>query len=439
MTAIPHRLIHRIFDKPIRWGLRGDPELWKHIAELTIEKAATNLTPHKSLTVGQIVKFTHDEFERVKNSATDQASPNSSWHPEFSTGGLSSGSISHNWWNWTGLPLIGERALELSRILNNNDSMYFVIGDVHGQSEKLTDLLTHYGFQPDRQDAANSQGTLIFVGDLIDCPESTTSNHYETLTIIKDLCDRGLAKCAMGNHEFNAIGWSLQKEDGTHCRPHTQANQKQHNAFLSQVPESERPKWINWFKSLPIFLDFGEMRIVHACWHQPTINRLKPYLDENNAIKEEHWFDAFNEEHELYRLLERTLKGPELALPNVVSYKDKHGTTRTNARVAWWRDKQDIKSFNDAIYNPTGEAIAKLDIPIDHIDIPFNKPQQIPVFVGHYTLSGKPNVLGNNVICVDYNAIKDDNSLVGYAIDLTDIVDSEDIIDNDNFRYIKTN
>ena len=54
--------------------------------------------------------------------------------------------------------------------------------------------------------------------------------------------------------------------------------------------------------------------------------------------------------------------------------------------------------------------------------------------IGHYTLAGTPKVLSNKVVCVDYNAAKDDNPLVCYQFDLG-YLDKSCAVTNDFFHY----
>lgn len=51
------------------------------------------------------------------------------------------------------------------------------------------------------------------------------------------------------------------------------------------------------------------------------------------------------------------------------------------------------------------------DIPLEqtHLDT-----TDVPVVIGHYTLSGEPCSLSERVVCVDYNAAKADNPLYAW-------------------------
>ena len=79
-------------------------------------------------------------------------------------------------------------------------------------------------------------------------------------------------------------------------------------------------------------------------------------------------------------------------------------------RSKWWLD--DAQTYRE-IAQVQPEVIN--DIPVIKLNVSqAPQPQNIPVFVGHYTLNGIPTILSNKVVCVDYNAAKDKNCLVGY-------------------------
>lgn len=293
-----------------------------------------------------------------------------------------------------------------------DDDLIF-IGDVHGQYYKLADLLAQMEvFHVDVQRAGMAP-KLVFVGDLIDNRLQARIDHRRTLDLVRSLCDSEQAYCLMGNHEFNAVGWLLRHP--TTCqplRPHSVKNRLQHQTFLDEVGEDSEAhrQWVAWFMSLPLFLDFGAVRAIHACWDDEVIARLRPYLNADNSLKAEHWPDAFDPAHELWSLCETLLKGPELALPNGYSFKDKHGMSRRHIRSRWWMP--DARTYRDIAQVPADvtEQLPSLPLPGGH------QPRAIsvPVVVGHYTLDGLPVVLSENVVCVDYNAAHPERPLVCY-------------------------
>ncbi|MEL4470493.1 ADP-ribosylglycohydrolase family protein [Shewanella algae] len=304
------------------------------------------------------------------------------------------------------LQLILKRFGELTGYGDNQ--RYLFIGDVHGQLQKLEALLDEQGANEEDDDTF-----YVFVGDLIDNRPNSDVQQLGTLARVKALVDSGRAECLMGNHELNAIGWVLRHPTtGEPLRTHSPNNLKQHQAFLTEVDENsaEHLDWIEWFKQRPLFADYGDIRAIHACWDDEAIKALRPFLNADNSLKQEYWPQAFDREHQLYQLLEVLLKGPELALPEGHSFRDKTGQERKHIRVRWW-----LK--NAATYRQLAQVPVDAEASVPELFLPHtHRPtvSDVPVVIGHYTLSGVPSTLSDNVVCVDFNAAKGENPLVGY-------------------------
>lgn len=302
----------------------------------------------------------------------------------------------------------------------------FFIGDIHGRLDKLETLLNDIGW-----DIEEPCYHLVFVGDLIDNQTNPNVQQIKLLSFVKELVNKGLATCILGNHEFNAIGWATYHPDtGLPLRKHSENNHKQHHAFLTEVGESSalHQEWVDWFKKRPLFVEFAEVRAIHACWNDECIERIKSYLDSSNCIREEHWINAFDESHELFELIEILLKGPEVNLPKGITFKDKNGIERRTIRIAWWNDT--ARTYRELALIEDKYRSLLPDIPITDIDC---KPVTNPVFVGHYSLSGEPMLQNEKVACVDYNAQKDQYPLVGYLYSNT--VDTDSQLSHDQFFY----
>jgi len=156
---------------------------------------------------------------------------------------------------------------------------YDIIGDIHGEAGKLRGLLSTLGYEPGADGVfRNETNTAVFVGDFID----RGSQQWEVYQIVRPMVERGAALAVAGNHEFNAIGYATRHPDGTdYLRPHEEPwgskNLKQHKDFLDQIPfgSPKHREIIAWFTTLPLFLELDHLRVVHACWHQPSIDVLK--------------------------------------------------------------------------------------------------------------------------------------------------------------------
>src|SRR6202022_3550136 len=139
----------------------------------------------------------------------------------------------------------------------------------------------------------------------------------------------GAAPGILGNHEFNAIAWVTPDPEhpGKFLRDHHEpGNREQHQTFLDAVDGTPRQKDItDWFKTLPLWLDFPRLRIVHACWHQESMNVLGLLLRQNQTLTDEAIVFGTRKGHPVYAALAVVCKGPEVALPAGISFEEKGG------------------------------------------------------------------------------------------------------------------
>lgn len=132
-----------------------------------------------------------------------------------------------------------------------------IIGDVHGHASKLEHRLQDLGYTIDADTGAyrHAERSAVFVGDLIDRgPEQ-----LRVLQIVKAMVDSGSARMVLGNHEFNAIAYATEHPDrpGEYLRPHNDKNTRQHAAFLEQLTAEQQRYYLDWFGTLPLWLDLG--------------------------------------------------------------------------------------------------------------------------------------------------------------------------------------
>ena len=215
---------------------------------------------------------------------------------------------------------------------------YDIIGDVHGCATKLKSLLGALGYRRNDWTGAywHTNRQAVFVGDLID----RGKEQLLVLETVKAMADAGSAQIVMGNHEFNAIGFALEHPSGSgqFLRQHSDKNVKQHQEFLEQVTGTERSQYLEWFKTMPLWLDLGGLRVVHACWHQDSMNIVELELGSNRFNSLDQFVRACDKRDPLYAAVEVLLKGPEVNLRqfDCPSYRDKDGHSRDEARVSWW-------------------------------------------------------------------------------------------------------
>lgn len=286
---------------------------------------------------------------------------------------------------------------------------YDIIGDIHGQADKLFCLLKHLGYRDVagafRHPDPNRQ--VIFVGDYID----RGPNQVESVMTVRRMVDAGSALAIMGNHEFNAIAWHILDPDapGEFLRPRKGAqgikNRHQHEAFLAEV--EGRPalhsEVIDWFLSLPLWLDLPGLRVVHACWHDGYMSELKPLLTPDLKLTRDLMVSASREGLMAFRTVEGLTKGLEVALPEGHMFLDKDGHERRNVRIRWW--EEGATTYRELALMPDELRQRLPDIELE------NDPRTLydntkPVFFGHYWMTGQPVLQSPTTACVDYSAAK---------------------------------
>mgnify|MGYP001178554192 CR=1 FL=1 len=274
--------------------------------------------------------------------------------------------------------------------------MYDIIGDIHGHADKLEELLLELGYKEDDGVYQHPERTLISVGDLID----RGPYQKRSVDIIRKMCERGHAKCIMGNHEFNAVAWATTDTNGHYLREHSDKNRKQHGAFLLEAEQDKQwyEETIDWFKTLPIYLELDNLRIVHACWHTPSLDILSKYATEG-VLHNDAWISATTEGHELFEAIQVLCKGWEIALPEGFVFHDKDDNPRTNIRTKWWQE--DDKSYQAlAIGVKDKESLPSSDIPGSAMP-GYDNPK--PLFIGHYWMKGEPCLQSSRIACVDWS------------------------------------
>jgi len=290
-----------------------------------------------------------------------------------------------------------------------------IIGDVHGQCDKLVALLEHLGYSISGGAYRHPSRTAIFVGDLID----RGPKQVETVELVRAMVDAESARCILGNHEFNSIAWVTPDPNvpGEFLRPHGKpSNRTQHQAFLEQVGEgsARHSEFIAWFRTLPLWLELPGLRVVHACWHADSIQRLRTALGPGETLTDDLVRRASRRGNWEFAAVETVCKGPEVELPAGISFADKEGKVRHEVRVRWW--EKDLSTYRKAAIGPPGdmEMIPDLPMPAGWTTDGYDGP---PVVFGHYWFTGKPEVISKQFACVDYSAAREGYPLVAYRWD----------------------
>ncbi len=279
---------------------------------------------------------------------------------------------------------------------------YDVIGDIHGYGTHLEGLLLSMGYSEGANGYSHPNRRAVFVGDLVD----RGPNQRRTIEVVRAMVMSGAAKMVLGNHELNAIGYTLPNPviAGEYVRIHSDRNRRTHKAFLDQLVEgsADHQEAIDWFKSLPIWLDLGGIRVAHACWHEASINVLSDLVGPDNAISHQILVSApGSPEREALSILTR---GPEVNIAQ--PYKNRAGGLSGKARFKWW--SHDATTIDKAVMLPDGVTAADgstyPEFNADPVDAPVEiYSDRVPVLFGHYWWKGTPAKITPYVACLDYS------------------------------------
>lgn len=301
---------------------------------------------------------------------------------------------------------------------------YDIIGDVHGCATKLEALLTGMGYEISggSGEYRHPQRRAVFVGDLIDRGDE----QLRVLQVVKDMVDAGSAHIVMGNHEFNALAYHAEHPPGSgkYLRDHddpdspwSEKNTRQHEAFLAQVTGADRRRYLGWFATMPLWLDLGGLRVVHACWHEASIAVVQQRCGSNTPFTDrEHLVAANTDGDPLHDAVETLLKGPEISLVDhgQPEYQDKDNIPRGKARMRWWnanaRTLRDIAEMSSTFTTTNGgpyPQLPELELPASTRS--YGYTGDVPVFYGHYWRRDSPAAehdWTDYTACVDFSAVK---------------------------------
>lgn len=215
-----------------------------------------------------------------------------------------------------------------------------VIGDIHGELPALLALGRELGYRVE-DGWEHPQGRLpFFLGDLID----RGGHSLEVAELARELVTRGRAACLMGNHEYNIVAFSLRLPG--YEKP--KSSNRETIPLLKRQPARWEPV-LDFMRGLPLACALPDLRLIHACWHEPSLALVAPALKPGHpdgpgfAVVLESPFDErglkpglpaaepgqSDAPHELL------LKGYEAPCD---AFLDVDGKRREAKRVTWWSE-----------------------------------------------------------------------------------------------------
>jgi hypothetical protein len=145
-----------------------------------------------------------------------------------------------------------------------------VVGDVHGEIGALDALLERLGY--DREGRHRDGRRLVFVGDLVDRGEDSPA----VVERVAGMVEAGRAQCVLGNHELNLV-LGLPKAGNGWFQPKAEDHDLAKGRFQDapRASQAQREAFLAWFGSLPLALERPGLRVVHACWDDLAVDRLR--------------------------------------------------------------------------------------------------------------------------------------------------------------------
>jgi hypothetical protein len=238
---------------------------------------------------------------------------------------------------------------------------------------------------------------------------------------VYDMVAAGQALCIMGNHEFNALAWSTPAAPGSgrqFVREHTPRHARLIKQTLEQFEAypTEWQSFVSWFYQLPLFIDAGHFRVVHACWDDSLIEPLRAQFAD--GCIDEHFLQAAAVHGSFASTaLDRLLRGTDMRLPHGLTLTSDDGFTRAHFRTKFWEENP--QTYGDIVFQPDALPELAAQMPLSEsqktelLKYPADQPL---LFVGHYWRSGNPAPIRSNLACLDYSAVLN-GKLVAYRLD----------------------
>ncbi|MGE4587335.1 MAG: metallophosphoesterase [Mangrovibacterium sp.] len=275
--------------------------------------------------------------------------------------------------------------------------MYDIIGDVHGQAGLLKELLRKLGYDCKNGVFSHPERKAIFVGDFI----NRGPKPRETIRLVRDMAEADRALVILGNHEINAIYYSLLDNKGKHLSKRWSRLRLDLDSTLRDFAGNtgEWNSHVGWMRCLPMFLDLGKIRVAHACWRDENMLLLKTHLS-GQKLKRSFLKQVGKNNSALSRAFWETCKGIDFQLPRDLLVYDHKGLPHRSFRSKWWLNPSGM-SFRELSFESRFE-LPDYTIPPEIVPEwdPYS-PEDPIVFFGHYCMKNGPRIVSDNLCCLD--------------------------------------
>lgn len=288
--------------------------------------------------------------------------------------------------------------------------MYDIIGDVHGCAPLLKKLLKELGYTKTESGYFHTERKAVFVGDFINRgPEIR-----KTIRIIRSMVENGSAYAILGNHEINAIIYYLKLKKGYSQviapKKYFVSLYKTINEFVN-CPD-ELISHLKWLCSLPVFLEIGRIRVVHACWSQEAVDFFKGKIT-GGKIKKKMFKELIkNQKGDFAKHISTLTKGVDFKIPKNLKLINNKGVYSRSFRLRWWENPAG-KTFEELSFD-SKFTLPLYTIPEQLLPTTFVYQADAPVlFVGHYCRFNGPYIIKPNICCVD-SGVSQSKKIVAY-------------------------
>lgn len=276
--------------------------------------------------------------------------------------------------------------------------MYDIIGDVHGHASLLKKLLLKMGYIKTNGSFSHPSRKAIFVGDFINRgPEIR-----KTIRIIRAMVEEGNGFAILGNHEINAIIYHLKDKEGFSL---VREPSKYFLSLFKTINEYsagsiEWKEHLQWMRTLPLYLDFGAIRVVHACWSDRAVEIAKS-IHEDGKIKKKVFRKIHRKsESEISKSIWLLTKGVNLKMPSDLKIVSNKGISPRGIRTRWWEELLG-KTFGELSFESKFK-LPEYTVPQEIVPKTYPYPNDAPIiFFGHYCRGKGPHIIKHNICCVD--------------------------------------
>ncbi len=304
--------------------------------------------------------------------------------------------------------------------------MYDIIGDVHGHASLLKKLLLKMGYVKTNGSYSHPSRKAIFVGDFI----NRGAEIRKTIRIIKTMVEAGHAYAILGNHEINAIIYHLKDTNGLSL---VKEPSKYFLSLFKTINEfsSSSQEWkedLKWMRSLPLYIDLGPIRVVHACWSEEAIEIAQSIYKEGKIRKRIFRKIQRKTNVDIAKSVWLLTKGVNLKMPGDLKIVSNKGVAPRSIRIRWWEEPAG-KTFKFLSFESKFN-LPEYTVPQEILPQTFPYPDDAPiVFFGHYCRGKGPHIIKPNICCVD-SCVTGSGKLLAYRWS------GEKQLDKDNLVFV---